>query len=113
MSTTFLSALGLSLALTLAFELAFSLICGIRNQRDLLLVLLVNIVTNPAVVLIYLLFPSVWVKIPLELAAIAVEAIYYSKYASGIRHPVVFSICANCFSFTLGTVVNLLLRGGL
>lgn len=108
MSANLLSALGISLALTLLFELAFSLLCGIRNLRDLLLIILVNAVTNPAVALIYNLYPSTWIKIPLELAAISIEALYYIKYSTNISHPILFSIGANCFSFILGTVLNLI-----
>jgi len=113
MTDMLLSALGISLALTLVFELAFSLICGIRGRCDLLLVLLVNVLTNPAAVLIYHLYPPAWIKLPLELAAISVEALYYSRYARGIRHPVLFSIGVNCFSFTLGAVINFIIRSAL
>jgi len=108
MRVNLLPVLGISLALTLAFELAFALLCGIRSKPDLLLIILVNIVTNPTVVLIYHLYPSRWIKLPLELAAISVEAIYYLRYARGINHPILFSIGANCFSFILGTVLNII-----
>ena len=50
-------AVGLSLILTIIIEAGLALIIGLR-KKDLLLVALVNIITNPAVVIIYLLLPT-------------------------------------------------------
>ena len=41
-----------SLALTLMLELGFALILGVRGRRNLALVALVNVLTNPPVVLL-------------------------------------------------------------
>ena len=51
MGNEIISSLVTSLALTLVLELLFALICGIRRWREILLVILVNVMTNPPVVL--------------------------------------------------------------
>ena len=47
------------LALTLAIELLLALLWGLRGQ-DLILCALANLLTNPAVVLLNLIFPVPW-----------------------------------------------------
>ena len=77
-----------------------------------LLVLLVNLLTNPAVVFLYhvnclyLGWNRTVITVGLEAAAIAVEAVCYKTAAGNIRHPGLFSIGANLFSFTLGAVIT-------
>ena len=98
----------LSLGLTLVLELGFALTWGIR-RRDLALCALVNLLTNPAVVLLHLLFPWPPVTLALEGAAVAVEALYYRRYGLRIRSPWLFSLAANGLSFCLGFLLNLLI----
>lgn len=115
MEQDLLVALGLSLATTLVLEAGFFLLIGKRNKKDLLLVILVNVLTNPVVVLLYWLsvMYTVWdrtlVKIPLEFFAVATEWLYYKKYASEIRRPFIFSLSANVFSFGIGMLLQQLL----
>ncbi|MCB8573681.1 hypothetical protein LJE06_21535, partial [Bilophila wadsworthia] len=45
-----LKTLAISLALTIVLELGFGMILGIRNPWDMTLVILVNLLTHPAVV---------------------------------------------------------------
>jgi hypothetical protein len=107
-----LPILGISLGMTMALELAFAVTSGKRGLKDLLLVCLVNVLTNPVVVLTYYLavrhtpWNPVFLKIPLEAAAIFVEAHYYNTYGKGFGHPLRFSICANLFSFAVGEIYN-------
>lgn len=102
-----------SLLITLICELAFAWIAKKRKKHDLLLVLLVNVLTNPAVVLIYALLSrrihTVLLKLVLELAAISVEAYYYKKYALDFPRPFLFSIGANAFSFFFGILLQQIL----
>lgn len=111
MSRVFVS-LALSLALTLIFELGFTLLWGVKRE-DLQLVVLVNVLTNPVVVLCHraalLWWPGaiLWVTAALELGAVAAEGYLYQT-RSRVRFPWAFSICVNLFSFTIG----LLLEGG-
>ena len=109
-----LPTFALSLALTLIFELLIALLCRLRG-RDLLLVVLVNILTNPAVVYLDtvcgMLLPNGrdLRQIPLELAAIAVEALCYARFATAVRHPWMFALAANVFSYGCGLLIQILL----
>ena len=104
----------LSLGLTLVFELLIARLCRLRG-RDYLLVILVNILTNPAVVYLDMVcaarFPNgrdLW-QIPLEITAILIEGWCYAKYARSIRRPWMLALVANVFSYGFGLVLNTLL----
>lgn len=106
-------ALGISLSLTIALEFLFAVLVGIRNKKDLLLLILVNILTNPPTVLIYYLlaFYTSWnkwlIQIPLEILVIFVEATYYKSYGKEFRRPFLFSLLANMFSYGIGIILNI------
>lgn len=100
-----------SLGLTLLLELFLARLCRLRG-RDYLLVILVNILTNPAVVYLDMvcaaLIPNgrdLW-QIPLEAAAILIEGWCYAKYARDIRRPWMFALAANLFSYGCGLLLN-------
>lgn len=111
---SWLLSLGVSLALTLLFELGFALACGIR-RRDLLLVALANVLTNPVVVLTALLcraytsLPEAAYVAPMEALAVLTEALVYKKGAEHIRRPLLFSLCANAVSYGLGLALGYIL----
>jgi len=115
MSGTLLGSLGLSLLLTLVLETGFFLLTGKRGRRDLLLVVLVNVLTNPVVVLAYWLIVfytslnHVIMKAVLELAAVLAEGYYYKKYGQAFQRPFLFSFAANAFSFGIGLLLQQLL----
>ena len=108
-------ALAISLVLTIFFEAGFFLTIGKRNKKDLLLVVLVNMLTNPAVVLLYWLMSiyTDWNRalamIPLEISAIIVEGHYYKRYGQSFRRPFAFSLVANAFSFSAGFIIQRML----
>ena len=115
MNRELIFALIISLILTIAFEAGFFLLTGKRNKKDLLLVVLANVLTNPVVVLLYwlILFYTGWsrimmniIKIPLELFAVLTEGYYYKKYGRDFKHPYLFSIAANAFSFGIGILLQ-------
>ena len=112
MNGEILTALAVSLILTVALEAGFFLLAGKRNKKDLLLTVMVNILTNPAVVLLYWLavLNTGWnhtvIKIPLELFAVLTEGYYYKKYGRDFKRPYLFSIAANMFSFWLGVAIQ-------
>jgi len=105
----------LSLGGTILAEEIFAFIVGIHNKKDFALVALVNVLTNPAVVLLYYLMVSMtdgnryFIIIPLETIAIFVEAAYYKKYANKLKHPLAFSLGANLFSYGIGVVIGYLI----
>jgi hypothetical protein len=82
------------------------------QNKDLLLVVLVNILTNPVVVLVYWIAAiyTDWnltiVLILLESFAILTEGYCYKKYGYGFRHPYLFSLAANMFSFWTGVLIQ-------
>lgn len=102
-------SLAASLALTLILELGFALLWGARG-RDFPRIALVNVLTNPAVVLCRLIarahFPAALpaVTFALEAGAIVVEGWLLSA-KSGVRWPWFFALCANLFSFTAGLLL--------
>jgi hypothetical protein len=109
-----LAALAISLGLTIVIEAAFFLIVGKRNKKDLLLLVLVNTLTNPVVVLLYWILHfntnrnMTIVIIPLEFFAVLTEGVIYKKYAQSINRPFLFSLSANAFSYTLGLAISYL-----
>ena len=74
--------------------------------QDLLLCALANVLTNPAVVLLNLIFPAAWLLLLLECAAVGVEGLVYLRCARHIRRPFLFSLWANGCSFGLGLVIG-------
>ena len=114
-----LFSLAVSLGLTLALESGFFLLIRQsakwrRERKDLLLVILVNIITNPVVVLLYWLtamytsWNAIIVLIALELFAVLFEGCYYNKYGLAFKKPYLFSAAANMFSFWTGMFIQLL-----
>jgi len=104
-----LISLGVSLALTLVLESGFALLWGVE-RRDMGLVLLVNVLTNPVVVLCHRA-AAIWmpglllaVTAVLELGAVAAEGWLYRE-RSRVKFPWAFSMCANSFSFILGLLM--------
>lgn len=109
MLTMLLPALAVSLLLTLVLEGLFGLIWGVKGKRDWLLLLLVNVVTNPIVVTLHYCVSSVWVfTLVLEAAAVLAEWLAYRKWGRTTRPAFLFALCANCFSYFSGLLINLL-----
>jgi len=112
---TILLSLALSLILTLVFEAGFFLLVGKRNKKDLLLLVLVNVVTNPIVVLsdwLVVLYTSWDIRIVLlflETFAVLTEGFCYKKYGKDFKRPLLFALAANAFSFTVGALIQLVL----
>ena len=109
-----LRSLALSLGLTLILELAGALLFGLRQKRDLLLVVLVNVLTNPLVVLICNLFlilssvpiPWYWILL-LEVMAVLSEGFLYHKGLSRKPiHPLLLSLILNGISYIGGLLIS-------
>jgi hypothetical protein len=105
-----------ALALTLVMETGFYLLAGVRNKKDLLLVLLANTFTNPCVVWIYwvcALYAQIntsFMKVPLEMFAVLTEGYFYKRYGQGFKHPWLLSAAANGLSFGAGVLFNMMWR---
>ena len=115
MTGDWLRALALSLLLTWALEGAFYWLLGRRKREDLLLCLLVNLLTNPPVVLCHLLtqaftsWPLLPVMLALELTAVLVEGFVLKHMGEDFRRPYLFSLGANGFSFFVGLLLKRIL----
>ena len=110
MRNIFLS-LGVSLLLTLALESVFYCFLQEKCRRDWLLLLLVNAITNPVVVLLFLLssaygFASPWLTLATEVAAMLIEWLLYRRFAEKMAHPLLFSLGANVFSYGVGWILQ-------
>ena len=104
-----MTAFAVSLGLTLLLEVPVAYCWGLRSRHDLTVAVLVNVLTNPAVVLLNgLLSAAPWwaVQLPLEAATIAVEGFCYRHCGENIRRPYLLSLCANCISYGAGLVLN-------
>ena len=109
-----LTVLAGSLALTLVLEELFALLWGLRGRRELTVVALVNVLTNPPVVLLYHTAVGLWgwpaavVTAVLETAAVLVEWRCYRLCSDQLGKPLLFALLANLFSYGAGCVINLL-----
>ena len=102
-----LEMFSISLALTWLIELTVAAILGLRDRKSMLLVLLVNLLTNPAAVLIcHLGIP----ELPVELTVMAVEAFIYTSFSKDerwqITHPVILSVSANLIAWFAGILLQ-------
>ena len=101
------------LSSTIMIELIMSLLLGIRNEKDILNVILVNIMTNPLVVsiLMYItynrLFNTTISIITLEILVILTEGFTYKKVLTFDKiNPYVLSLILNISSYFIGRVLN-------
>lgn len=98
---------------TIVIELITSLLLGIRNKKDILNVILVNIMTNPLVVsiLMYItynrLFNTTISIIILEILVILTEGFTYKKVLTFDKiNPYVLSLILNISSYFIGGLLN-------
>lgn len=112
MQIDFIWTLLISLGLTIVLELMFCLIFKLRGTYNFSLVVLVNILTNPPVVLLNHLLkhstalPQILIVLLLETAAILIEGFYYRRYAEDVKQPLLFSLGANAFSYFSGLLIT-------
>lgn len=99
-----------SLLLTELFELPFAWLWGAK-EKDLFVVLMMNILTNPLVVMWHY---STWqtgffvsTVLP-EMAAIVTEAILLRKFTKNTPYPVLLGVMINLFSYSIGVVLSFL-----
>ena len=106
----------ISFLMTLILELPLSLLFGAR-KKGLLVVFLVNLLTNPlAVFLVYLsrfvFSPGVSLAFEflIEALVIAVEAFVYCRLRPvvNMKHPILAAIILNLASYGIGKVISLL-----
>lgn len=101
------------LSSTIVIELIMSLLLGIRSKKDILNVILVNIMTNPLVVsiLMYItynrLFNITISIIILEILVVLTEGFTYKKVLTFDKiNPYVLSLILNISSYFIGELLN-------
>ena len=102
------------LILTIVMELLFAIILGIKDKKDILNVILVQVLTNPIVVtvpyFIYIEFGYIPYRVSiyvLEVMAVLVEGFVYSKTLKYKKiNPYLFSFLLNLLSYSLGLIIN-------
>ena len=105
-----LAALVVSLGLTIVLEYLAVLVLGVRCRKDLLLVLVVNLLTNPPAVLISMIFAAlplsgILLQLFLEIPVVIGEGALYRKYGTKIGHPWFLSLAANTVSYGTGLIL--------
>lgn len=98
---------GISLGLTLLIEMPVGYCTGLRGGKYFLLMCLVNLLTNPAAVLVcYLGAP----QLPVEIAVVALEALVYLWFSRDekwkIPRPVLLAVAANGISWSGGILIQ-------
>ncbi len=99
---------------TIIIELIIALILKVKNKKDILNIILINIVTNPLVVTIptYMLVKynyntSIISLIILEILTLLVEGYTYLKVLEYKKiNPFLLSLILNTSSYLLGEVIN-------
>jgi len=102
------------LACTIIIEILIALICKVRNKKDFLNILLVNIMTNPIVVVFpyitYLYKGTVYrniLLIILEVAVVFIEGFTYKKVLKYNKiNKYILSSILNISSYLLGNIIS-------
>lgn len=103
--------MAISLLLTVIIELTAGIILGTRN-RQLIIILAVNLLTNPAVNVIYQALcyytdiHSVIITAALEIMAVTVEWLIYRR--NDFKRPFRLSLILNAISFFTGCLLNII-----
>lgn len=103
-----------SLFFTILIEVCISLLFKVKNKKDILNIILVNIVTNPIVSLIpYVIGLYYGIKyryivlLLFEVFAFVFEGYIYKKYLNYNKiNPYILSLILNISSYLLGIVIN-------
>ena len=101
----------ISLGMTLVLELAYAWLWGVKG-KDFIVITVMNILTNPLVVLWhhYTADRGIWINTVLpELAAVIAEVLLLMRFGKPVQKPVSLGICINLFSYFVGFIINLLL----
>lgn len=99
---------------TIIIEIFVAFLIGIKNKKDLLNILLVNIVTNPIVSSIpvyFNVFYNLKIRnislIILEILTLFTEGVIYKKYLKYKKiNPFLISLILNLSSYLIGEIIN-------
>ena len=104
------------LGCTILIEGALAFLWGVRRAADQLIVLLVNVLTNPLLVslgyLILFRFGKTGCDAAtavMEVTVVFVEGWIYKKFLTKQKHPILLSLFLNAGSFLIGLGLNALI----
>lgn len=104
------------LGTTIVIEGVLACMLGVRKLSDQLIVLLVNVLTNPLLVstgyLILFRFGRAGYDIAtavMEIAVVCIEGLVYKKILTDRKRPFLLSLCLNAGSFLIGMGLNQLI----
>lgn len=104
-----------SFFITMLAELTVTWLWKIREKNEWYVIFLVNLITNPVLVMIriwgyYLLSPEVLqgMILFLEILILFLEGFLYSRRLYTCRHPYLLSAAVNAASFGTGLILNLI-----
>ena len=101
------------LLVTIVVEIVVGIICGIRDKKDILNVLLVNVLTNPLVVSLpifimirYGIRARYISLIVLEVLTVIIEGFIYKKVLKYMKiNPYILSLILNLGSYFIGELI--------
>lgn len=102
-----LEMFGISLVLTLLLELPAAALLGLRSTKGITLMILINILTNPAAVLLcWLGLPQFPVEIGVVLTEWAVLCWFSKDDRWKIPHPFLLALVCNTVSWGIGILLQ-------
>ncbi len=105
----YLITFGISLLLTQIIEVIVLVVRKEFSKKNLILMLLTNVLTNPPAVYLSMLGDNrIWIQVPIEILVVLTEAIVYSWFAKDgwdIKNPVKLAVWANCVSWIVGLLI--------
>lgn len=100
-----LLSLAISLIATLLIETAAAVLLKKRGL-GLVVILAVNLLTNPVVVLLWRLNPEFpLLLLCMEVGAVLIEGCCYRLFPAHFRRPFLFSLLCNLLSFLIGGIL--------
>lgn len=112
-----IEALIISFIATVILESAAAYKMGMRKRKNYLLLFLINMLTNPLTVLLYLLMSvyteiaSAVIQIVLEICVVSAEGMIFRRCISQMENnPWIFSLKINLFSYLTGVIVQLAVK---
>lgn len=101
------------LSLTIIIELSLAVILGIRDKKDILNIILVNVMTNPLLVSLttYITYNRIFNRILfiiiMEVLVVIIEGFTYKKILKFKKiNPYVLSLILNASSYFIGELIN-------
>lgn len=101
---------------TIIIELIIAFVLQVKDKKDIKTIVLVNILTNPIVVLVptlvYIKYGYIYRNIVLyllEIITVLTEGlIYYKLFKYKKLNPFIFSLLLNLSSYLIGEIINML-----